>query len=271
MKKYGFLTILIIAIGTIFYTHSLIQDKNLNDIKTHKINTTKKQNVNVLALGDSLTQGIGDENSDGYVSLISQKIRNNDDVKVKTYNYGISGETSIQIDKRVNTNKELQTNINKADVITLTVGGNDLMHILMKKGLKLSKTDIVEGTDKFENNLSVLIKDIRNYNNNAPIYILGIYNPFSIYLKQIKYMDIAVKAWNEKSKKTTFENYKTYFVNIDKIMSSPKVKKTKKGDIENPLLYKKDHFHPNEKGYRLISKELYKKMKSNNDEWLYVR
>lgn len=268
MKKFSFLIILIFAIGGIFYTYSYIQDNN--QAKVVKVPTSskeKKKNIDLLALGDSLTQGVGDStNKGGYVPLLSKKVEHAQNIRVKAFNYGVSGETSTQIDKRVMHNKVLQKNLAKSDVITMTVGGNDLMHIIMKKGLKLSKSDVEKGNDHFEDNLMLLIKDVRSYNNHAPIYIMGIYNPLSVYLKQVKYMNVAVKKWNNKSQKTASENYNTYFVNIDKIMSNPKVE-----NKQNPLLYKKDHFHPNNKGYKLITDELYKRMNSNNDRWLYVK
>ncbi|GKQ42725.1 lipase/acylhydrolase [Companilactobacillus sp. RD055328] len=231
---------------------------------------SKPQKLKLVAIGDSLTYGVGDSTKKGgYVTLVSKKLEEHKNVNVSSENYGISGETSTQIIKRIENKSKIQSDLKNADIITVTVGGNDLMHILSKKGLKLKKQDVTSGTVKFENNLNTLITDIRKNNNHAPIYLISIYNPFGVYLKDIKYMTTAVKNWNEYSKQTASENYNVHFVNIDKLLSDPKKKtKDKNGDVENPYLFTEDHFHPNDKGYKLITDELYKVMIKSEDSWL---
>lgn len=242
----------------------------LNMNEKPSISKISPKKINLVAVGDSLTYGVGDSTKKGgYVNLIKNKLDKNDNVDVSTSNFGISGETSTQINKRIEKQTELQTSLRDADIITVTVGGNDLMHILEKRGFGLTKSDIIKGTSNFEINLNSLINNIRKNNNQAPIYLISIYNPFGVYLKDIKYMDTAVKNWNDFSSQTAKENYNVHFVNIDKLLSEPaKTSKSNNGEIENPYLYKKDHFHPNDEGYNLITNELYRDMKKNEDSWL---
>ncbi|MGR3741837.1 SGNH/GDSL hydrolase family protein [Companilactobacillus sp. DQM5] len=258
--------ILVILTGGFYYLN--VQQRNIPvKIKTE---IKAKKNITLVGVGDSLTHGVGDStNNGGYVNLIKKKIEKKDNINVNTKNFGVSGETSTQIDKRIITDKNLQKSLKNADIITLTVGGNDLMHILKKYGLKLTKNEVVNGTDKFEQNLNTLIENIRRNNSRAPIYLISIYNPFGVSLKEVKYMNTAVKNWNGLSKQTATENYKVYFVDIDSLLTNPKKKVTdKQGEEQNPYLYNKDHFHPNDEGYKLITNQLYSQMIKNKDDWL---
>ena len=45
-------------------------------------------------------------------------------------NYGIAGNTSNQILKRMQEKKDIQRDLKKAKVMTLTVGGNDVIHVI---------------------------------------------------------------------------------------------------------------------------------------------
>ncbi|MDO1605393.1 SGNH/GDSL hydrolase family protein [Lactobacillus sp. YT155] len=264
-RTIGIITLVVIVLAVLggFY---------LNQKQTPKqsIDDNLKSEIKLVAVGDSLTEGVGDTTKKGgYVNLIKEKIQKNYDTKVKTENFGIAGETSLQINKRVTKDPKLQKSLKDADVITLTVGGNDLMHILKAKGLALSKKDVSSGTDTFEDNLNDLIVNIRRYNSKSPIYLYSIYNPFGISIKEVKYMNTAVKNWNSFSKQTVSENYNVHFVNVDKLLSNPKKTiKNKDGEAQNPYLSTDDYFHPNNKGYQLMTDELYKQMMKSREDWL---
>ena len=59
--------------------------------------------------------------------MIKQKLNKEHNVSVTTKNFGKTGDRSDQIEKRVETSKNIQDFLKDADVITMTVGGNDLM------------------------------------------------------------------------------------------------------------------------------------------------
>ncbi|WP_369396173.1 SGNH/GDSL hydrolase family protein, partial [Paucilactobacillus hokkaidonensis] len=69
----------------------------------------------------------------GYVSIIKQKVEKQDNTKVITSNFGVAGDRSDQILKRLNDQSNVQQKLKSADVIVMTVGGNDLMQTLEKK------------------------------------------------------------------------------------------------------------------------------------------
>ncbi|WP_322960724.1 GDSL-type esterase/lipase family protein, partial [Listeria innocua] len=84
-----------------------------------------------VAMGDSLTEGVGDENKEGgYVGIVPEKLNEEATVSsVKTSNYSVSGNRITQLEKRLETNKQFQQDVKNANVITITIGGNDVMAI----------------------------------------------------------------------------------------------------------------------------------------------
>lgn len=94
-----------------------------------------------VALGDSLTQGVGDAtNQGGFVPLVAQSLTNDEGVLVEAQNFGVAGNTSNQILKRMKETSEISDALEKADLMTLTVGGNDLRKVILDNitNLKIS-------------------------------------------------------------------------------------------------------------------------------------
>ncbi|WP_237218865.1 GDSL-type esterase/lipase family protein, partial [Rothia nasimurium] len=88
--------------------------------------------LHYIAIGDSLTEGVGDTTGQGgFVPLLAQDLANQLSVDVVDANYGIAGNTSNQILKRMKSDKKLQADLKRADLMTLTVGGNDLRKVIM--------------------------------------------------------------------------------------------------------------------------------------------
>ena len=62
----------------------------------------KRKVVTYVAIGDSLTKGVGDStNQGGFVPLLAQSLTNESGLEFKAINYGVSGNTSGQILSRM--------------------------------------------------------------------------------------------------------------------------------------------------------------------------
>lgn len=85
-------------------------------------------------MGDSLTEGVGDETKrGGYVPLVADALQQKYELtSIEKDNYGVSGERSDQILKRVKKDSDLRNSLASADIITMTVGGNDLFQAFQK-------------------------------------------------------------------------------------------------------------------------------------------
>ncbi|WP_271000366.1 SGNH/GDSL hydrolase family protein [Listeria seeligeri] len=210
--------------------------------------------VKLVAMGDSLTEGVGDEDKNGgYVGIIPDELEEESTVpSVKTSNYGVSGNKITQLEKRLKTNKTFQQDVKNANVITITIGGNDVMAILQSRLLEVDVADFTKANKKFQHELENLLTDIRSYNKDAAVFLMGIYNPYTTYFSDIKEFDEVIINWNKASEKTVQKYDNVYFVPIAKVLEN-RDKSNK--DKPNPLL-SDDYFHPNHQGYEKISTEL---------------
>lgn len=241
-----------------------------NKLSQKKKVIPKKSKIHIVAVGDSLTEGIGDSKSigGGYVTRLTKKVASTYDVKATSDNYGVSGDTSSQIIDRISFDEKMHKSLPKADIITVTVGGNDFMHLLKKKGMDLTSKDIAKEQVAFDRRLGVLLADIRHYNSEAPIYLVGIYNPFSIYLSNVDNAKQAFIDWGEGSKEVAKSVNNTYYVDINDLYQTKYVEKKSKKTGTNPYLSDQDHFHPNATGYDMMTNEIFAQVQNTKKEWL---
>ncbi|WP_260286445.1 SGNH/GDSL hydrolase family protein [Peribacillus aracenensis] len=193
----------------------------------------------VLAIGDSLTRGTGDETGKGYVGLVVEELKTQYKRKPIIHNLGINGQVSKELVQQVK-QPEVKRQIQAADVILVTIGGNDLF----QKGQTLLEYDR-EATSvsqkNFLGNLHEIFKDINKVNDSATILLLGLYNPFIDLDKDFDTNRI-VREWNNETAEVVAHYENAIFVpTFDLFQLSV-----------NEYLYS-DNFHPNKKGYRLIA------------------
>lgn len=245
----------------------------------------KTKNLNLVAIGDSLTEGIGDSTGrGGYVPLVAELLESKDEIEtVSTSNYGISGNRSDQILKRIKKDEKLQNDVKKADVIVLTVGGNDLMKVVRSTLLKVKEDSFIKPQKEYKERIEETFKELRSLNSDAPIYVFGIYNPFYLYFSEITEMQDIVDSWNETTQSVVEEEQKAHFIPINDILykggNQPElsedqkdtidssVKDKKESKVFNDLLFEEDNFHPNDSGYELMAQSLFDEMMASRKEW----
>ena len=104
-------------------TNTQNNNQTVNTKTTEPQNPEAKQQVaplTILALGDSLTEGLGVDNNANYPSQLQARLQKLGYKNVKVINSGLSGETSTGLVNRLDW--VLQT---KPDITILTVGAND--------------------------------------------------------------------------------------------------------------------------------------------------
>lgn len=300
-RKWLFIIVLIVMIigGGYFY---------MNESGSHQLRTAtsrpprvKKKTVHLVALGDSLTYGQGDEKDNGgYVGQIQPKLENHFHNKVTTVNYGVSGDRSDQILRRLNNQSAIRDDLKNADVIVMTVGGNDLMQTLQQDVLSNSTSGVNNDVDKagvtYTNKLHKLFSAVRTQNKKAPIFVFSIYNPVYTYFPQVDVINNSIANWNRITKKVVAGEEPAYFVDINHLMSYGQYKtsderqklvnQSKKDNQDsvsqrqviqimnhknnnlNEYITTEDNFHPNNLGYRKMTDKLYQSMlKHDNFEY----
>lgn len=253
----------------------------ISDEKIEKKAMAVKNNLRLVAIGDSLTEGIGDETKrGGYVPLVVSALEEEFQMSIEVENFGVAGDRSTQILKRIKEQEEIQKNISTADLLTLTVGGNDLMKVIQNNILGLSAKTFEKPAKKYQQNLTKLLEEIRRLNPSAPIYVLGIYNPYYIYFPEITEMQTIVDQWNLHTQEIVEKADKMYFVPVNDLIYQG-IFDEEEGtaiqgfsqvdsldELRNDAIYEGDNFHPNYNGYQLIAKAFTNKMKETKSHWL---
>lgn len=245
-------------------------------------NTNSKEVIRYVAIGDSLTEGIGDPtNSGGFVPLVARDLEKKLGLNgVQVDNFGKNGDRSDQILKRIKKSEEIQKSISSADIITLTFGGNDLMKVVKGDILSLTEKSFDKPLKSYQKGAKKLLEEIRTYNEHAPIYVVGIYNPFYLYFPEITEMQDIVNNWNSGTEEVVDEFSNAYFIPVNDLLykgSGGDVGIVSEGttssseiaeDITNDALYEEDHFHPNNLGYQIMASTVRDKMLKTKDQWL---
>lgn len=222
---------------------------------------------------------------------------------VVTTNYGIAGERSDQILKRVNKDKELRSDLKKADLITLTVGGNDVLKVIQTNFFGLSVDSFTKPMADYQERLVEMFEQIRQLNETAPIYVLGIYNPFYLNFPEITDMQTIIDNWNKATETFVKQQHNAYFIPINDLLyqglsdevgiadtdsseagasgsaeTSDTTTSTTNGmtgtsetggtKVTNNVLYDGDRFHPNNLGYQLMANAVRDELIKTQNVWL---
>ncbi|WP_129111147.1 SGNH/GDSL hydrolase family protein [Bacillus toyonensis] len=218
--------------------------------KTDVVAKEKKKTgtLQVVSLGDSLTRGVGDKEGIGYIGRMKEDLQKDYKQKVALTNLAVSGAKMPDLLKQIESSGA-QYSIKQADVIVLTIGGNDLFpgwESLGKIDLETYRPD----TETFQSEAKKIIEEIRKLNTDSPIFWLGLYNPFED-VEDLKGSSNIVVDWNASLEKLALNDKNVYITpTFDLFQNRGK-----------DLLYS-DHFHPNEVGYTYMAERLVKNVVS---------
>lgn len=208
--------------------------------------------THVVAVGDSLTQGVGDSKGEGgYIGILDQTVNANKQL-VKFDNFGVRGNRTDQLLKRLD-NEEVSTSIDDADIVLITIGANDIMKVVRENITNLTFKDFVQERVGYEQGLRDIFDKIRRINPDTEIYLLGFYNPFEQYFESIKELNTIVEEWNRTGTEVAADYDAITFIPIDDLFEET--------DIN---LFSEDNFHPNDLGYQRMAKRVLEYL--TNDE-----
>lgn len=233
------------AYGFVSGVNDVLNPKASNLIKKTDVVAKEKKKtgtLKIVSLGDSLTRGVGDKEGIGYIGRVKEDLQKDYKQKVALTNLAVSGAKMPDLLKQMESSGA-QYSIKQADVIVLTIGGNDLFpgwESLGKVDLETYRPD----TETFQNEAKKIIEEIRKLNTDSPIFWLGLYNPFED-VEDLKGSSNIVVDWNASLEKLAINNKNVYITpTFDLFQNRGK-----------DLLYS-DHFHPNEVGYTYMADRL---------------
>lgn len=207
--------------------------------------------IQIVSVGDSLTQGVGDsKDNGGYLPYLKKKLEKEPNITaVEMVNYGVRGNRTDQLLKRLD-KKEIREHIEQADSIVVTIGGNDIMKVFKQNFTNLEMEQFETAKIGYEDRLRKIFDKIRTYNKSAQIYLVGVYNPYTKIFADLYELDMIIADWNNSGEKIVSKYDSAYFISIEDIFQN----------TTEDLLYTEDYFHPNDRGYELIATRIYNNM-----------
>ena len=236
------------------------------------------EKMKVVALGDSLAKGTGDNTGQGFVKRTVAGLSSHHSKAELIGNMGINGQTTVELQARL-AEEGVRYALRQANVILLSIGGNDLFKgsdILMnsksdqagvssapssagtpsgkKNSAKnssssaneeLSPESLMAAIPNASARLKKILEAITEINPNAQIYYVGLYNPFMDIPDLLVPGNEAVTKWNNAAMDIT-----NHHSNMTVVPTF---------DLFNRHLDKylsTDHFHPNSDGYQRISERI---------------
>jgi lysophospholipase L1-like esterase len=203
-----------------------------------------KKDQKIVAIGDSLTEGVGDETkSGGYVGILNHTFEDQN-LHFRIENYGKKGNRSDQLLKRIE-QEEVATAISKADIVLITIGANDIMTVLKSNFTNLTLEPFQEERVEYVERLTAIFNKMNELNPNAQIYLIGFYNPFESYFADIKELDMIIDNWNEVGKSLSEEYENVTYIPTKDLFTNRTMD-----------LLSEDQFHPNTSGYKLMAQRV---------------
>lgn len=187
---------------------------------TLPVTSFSKEGTTLLFLGDSLTEGYGNEKNEAYPSLIEKKLKEKGLTNIKILNGGVSGSTTASGLSRMKWFIKA-----KPDILILALGANDGLRGLKVSESKKNLKDIIEFA--FQNKMKVLLCGMKVPPNYGKSYALEFSKMFVDLSKELK----------------------TYFIPF-----------LLEGVAGNKKLNIEDGVHPNAKGHEVISEHVLKKL-----------
>ncbi|MBL0388295.1 hypothetical protein JJB07_16950 [Tumebacillus sp. ITR2] len=206
------------------------------------------QTYPIVALGDSLTKGVGDKNGKGYVGYLKDKL-DQQGRSVSVQNLGVSGLESPELLKTVQS-AGTKSILKDAKLILISIGGNDMTHSVgdisqILTSASIDETKFLTAQERYTKNLDGILKSVRTSNPDAPILVVGTYNPFEGIVEDTAKMNALLDGWNANA--------------ITVVQKYPNAKVVPTFDIfewNTDRLLAGDHFHPNENGYEKMAERL---------------
>ena len=219
---------------------------------------TIDKSIYYISLGDSLALGQNpyQKTDYGYSDYIANYFKSNKLLEFYTKNFAQSELRTTELTQMINDNKSIKLNnkkltiknaLIKADLVTISIGTNDLLYKLRTTEFDINDIDL-QRTNKYIDDIIIdmdqLFAMVRTYCKEK-IIIVGYYNPFSAvssnYARELE----PVFNYANKELKNLAKKYNISYVDIYYMF------KESPDYLPNP----KD-IHPNNEGYEAIASQI---------------
>lgn len=200
------------------------------------------QEINtILILGDSIGSGIGDEEGAGIGERYLELLDRDDEDEETLTNLSVSGYDSSQLVELIES-EEHDATISEADLIIISIGGNDLNRLAFQRNLDLPVA-FEDTLNTYVDNLDVIVRELRTINPEAQAALIGLYNPYNSIVPEL---NSYLLEWNDETRSVVESDPGFSYIPTHDLFE----------DHLDDYLYI-DYFHPNDEGYQAIAEQLY--------------
>lgn len=207
----------------------------------------------LVAIGDSITAGVGAKWNRGYPTLLA-KLLEADHPQIKLVNWGIPGLTIPRLTKALQKGDHLYDKLATADWIVMTIGGNDIINHFPKSFAENAKFTL--RAQRLARELDLLIATLISLTS-APIYLGDLYNPFPHSEAATR----IINAVNNKHLEALARRYKSVtLVKLSKVFTGHEeqaIQYYKTGTIQDMKKWFHRPIHPNDYGHQQIAEAFY--------------
>ncbi|MGN7118672.1 S-layer homology domain-containing protein [Lysinibacillus odysseyi] len=216
-----------------------------------------------LALGDSLAAGMIETGGigTGYADVLAQTLKEAGLLASYNKGFAVPGYTTEQVLDELNKDVKKPSSetgekvsivdeVKKADVITISVGANDVLKNLKRDDtgkLSFDPAEVQKGIVKMVGNYDAILKHITQLNPTADVFVMGYYNPFPHVTELAVQLNMLVGILDTQVNQMTEKNG-AYFVKVADILASDTA-----AYLPNP-----ENIHPSEEGYKAIAEQFTK-------------
>jgi lysophospholipase L1-like esterase len=205
--------------------------------------------IDIVAIGDSLTRGTGDQTGAGYVGRLKLQLADatGDEVHVLN-NLGVNGYRTDQLLHDLTEKPSVAETLKLADMIVFTIGGNDLFQFALEEldvaSGQISGSALKASLPEPSVRLGQIVEKLHTINPEALIIYIGLFNPF-LDLDESGEVSLAIAEWNM----LAYKHVRAYPNAI--MIPTADLFELHLADRLNS-----DHFHPNADGYERIAQRI---------------
>lgn len=165
--------------------------------------------INYVSFGDSIVTGYGLSGYNANADFVSGSFENlfktyltNNAKDVNAVSFASDGYTSANLLSALKTSPTVRASVQSADVITVCIGGNDLIQATMphlvdcfvEKDYSGLEDSLTTAATSFAANLNNIVSEISSLNANAKVVFASIYNPYAALKNASPTQTIALEA-----------------------------------------------------------------------------
>jgi lysophospholipase L1-like esterase len=132
------------------------------------------ETLHVVALGDSLAYGAGDETGEGIAGRLDDELQSRGVRSVETVNLGVNGAQTGDVLSRLK-QERIRKSVAKADAVVLSIGANDLFRSAHSREEILRAPFAI--AERILGRIETIVAQIHEINPDARVLLLGGYNP----------------------------------------------------------------------------------------------